>query len=630
MMIRASSVIGFIAALLGASAASASYIETPYLQDQVGSNVLPPVEERIPEEPAVAQLTGDRAAGQHGGTLRLVMGKTKDIRMMMVYGYARLVGYDEDLNLQPDLLRDYTVDEGRIFTFHLRKGHRWSDGEPFTAEAFRYYWEDVANNEELYPFGPPGGLLVDGELPEFEVLDPHTVRYTWTRPNPFLLTSLAAPRPLFLYAPGHYLKQYHATYADPETLASLIEEAGTRNWAGLHHRRNHPYKNDNPNLPVLQPWVNTTRPPAERFVFQRNPYYHRVDSEGRQLPYIDRVALQITSSSLVAAKTSAGESDLQGRYIRLDDYTFLKEAEDRGNYSVKLWQNGKGSQYALYPNLNSNDETWRALARQREFRRALSLGINRHEINQVIYFGLAEATGNTVLPGCQLHRDAYQEAWTEFDLERANAMLDDLGLTKRNKRGLRLMADGRPLEIILHTAGEGTEETDILELIGESWAELGIKLYTKPSQREVFRERVFSGEAMMAMFNGIDNGLPTPDMSPEEFAPTDQTQYQWPKWGQYFETNQKAGEAPDIPEAMRLLDLYFDWSRSQAREDREAIWHEMLQIYSEEVFSIGLICGVPQPVVVNNKLRNVPEQGIYAWAPTSFFGVYRPDTFWFE
>jgi len=558
------------------------------------------------------------------------MGKTNDIRMMMVYGYARLVGYSPQLQLEPDLVERYEVERGRIFTFHLREGHRWSDGEPFTSEAFRYYFEDVALNEELYPFGPPRDLLVDGEKPVVEIIDPLTVRYSWSKPNPFFLPALAAPRPLFLYAPGHYLKQFHGDYADPEALAALVEDAGTRNWAGLHHRRNHPYKNDNPDLPVLQPWVNTTRPPAERFVFERNPYFHRVDEKGLQLPYIDRVTLQIASSSLVAAKTSAGESDLQGRYIRLDDYTFLKQAEERGNYSVKLWHNGSGSQHALYPNLNSNDPVWRELVRNRNFRRALSMGINRHEINQVIYFGLAQETGNTVLPGCPLFRDPYQNAWTRFDLEAANRLLDEVGLDKRDKRGIRLMPDGRPLEIILHSAGEGTEETDILELIGESWLSLGIKLYTKPSQREVFRERVFSGDAMMAMFHGIDNGLPTADMSPEEFAPTDQTQYQWPKWGQYFDTNKEVGEAPDIPEARKLLELYFAWSRSEAHEDREAIWHQMLNIYSDEVFSIGLICGVPQPVVVNNRLRNVPDQGVYAWSPTSFFGVYRPDTFWFE
>ena len=222
-------------------------------------------------------------------------------------------------------------------------------------------------------------MLVDGKPPVVEFIDEHTLSYSWEKPNPFFLPALAAPRPLFLYAPGHYLKEVHASYSDPGKLAAMVDEAGTRNWAGLHHRRNHPYKNDNPDLPTLQPWVNTTYPPAERFVFKRNPFYHRVDESGHQLPYIDEVAMQITSSSLVAAKAGAGESDLQGRYIRLDNFTFLKGGESRGDYNVRLWQTGAGSKYALYPNLNSNDPAWRALVRQSDFRRALSIGIDRQE-----------------------------------------------------------------------------------------------------------------------------------------------------------------------------------------------------------------------------------------------------------
>ncbi len=607
------------------------YIESPYLAEKVAAGQLPGVGQRLPLQPAVAEFGGtDKTSGRHGGTLRMLMGKSKDIRMMMVYGYARLVGYDRDLNLTADLLERFEVNEQREFTFYLRKGHRWSDGAPFTSEAFRYYWRDIINNEDLYPFGLPKQLLVDGEAPKVEFIDETTVRYTWSKANPYFLPALAAPRPLFLYAPGHYLRQFHAAYRPAGEIEAEVKKAGTRNWAGLHHRRNHPYKNDNPNLPVLQPWVNSTPPPAERFVFVRNPYYHRVDARGRQLPYIDEVTIHIASSSLVAAKTAAGESDLQGRYIRLDNYTFLKAGESRNDFSVRLWSTGRGSQLAIYPNLNSNNPVWQKLVRDKRFRRALSIGINRFEVNQVIYSGLAAESNNTVLPSCPLFKPEYQAAWSQYDLVQANRMLDELGLEKRNSRGLRLMENGEPLEIVLHTAGESTEETDILELIGESWLKLGVKLHPKPSQREVFRQRVFAGEAMMAMFNGIDNGLPTADMSPEEFAPTSQTQLQWPKWGQFYESSGKAGEAPALPEAAELLDLYHQWSRSTTADQRETIWRKMLDIHSEEVFSIGLVCGVPQPVIVNNRLRNVPQEGVWGWLPTAYFGVYKPDTFWFE
>ena len=618
-------------ALTTPSHADDGYIEPPYWRAQVSSGELPPIDERLPTTPAVAQLQQlGKQNGQYGGALRMLMGKTKDIRMMMVYGYARLVGYDRELNLRADLLQRFDAVDQRAFTFYLRDNHRWSDGAPFTVEAFRYYWRDVVNNEDLYPFGLPSALLVDGEAPRVEFIDDTTVRYTWSKPNPYFLPALAAPRPLFLYAPGHYLKQFHANYAEPQALAAQIKQAGVRNWAGLHHRKNHPYKNDNPQLPVLQPWVNTTRPPAERFVFVRNPYYHRVDARGRQLPYIDEVLMHIAGSSLIAAKVAAGEADLQGRYLRLDDYTFLKKGEARNNYSVRLWRSGGGSQLALYPNLNSANPTWRALARERNFRRALSLGINRIEINQVIYFGLAREANNTVLEESPLYDARDGEAWSQYDPLLANQLLDEIGLQKRDRRGIRLMQDGKPLEIILHTAGESTEETDVLELIGDSWQKLGIKLHTKPSQREVFRERVFAGDAMMSMWNGIDNGLASADMSPEEFAPTSQTQLQWPKWGQHYESSGQVGEPPALPAAAELLALHRQWRNAAMPAEQAEVWRKILTIHRDEVFSIGLVRNVPQPIVVGNRLRNVPQSAIYSWLPTAYFGVYQPDTFWFE
>ena len=209
-------------------------------------------------------------------------------------------------------------------------------------------------------------------------------------------------------------------------------------------------------------------------------------------------------------------------------------------------------------------------------------------------------------------------------------MLDEIGLTERSDDGLRLLPDGRPMEMIVETAGEETEQSDILELVEDSWLKLGIKIHTKPSQREVFRNRVFAGEALMSIWYGLENGIPTADMSPNEFAPTSQQQLQWPKWGQYFETKGAAGEPPDEPEAAKLLELFKAWRgapipRSGARSGTRS-W----QIYGDQVYSIGLISGVMQPVAVRQTLRNVPEEAVYNWEPGAQFGIYRPDTFWFE
>ena len=610
------------------SVCTAIGFEPPLLAERVAAGELAPMLERLPLEPYIS--THDDTDARYGGTMRLLFGKAKDIRQMVVYGYSRLVGYDLNLELKADILQDFTVEEGRIFTFHLREGHRWSDGQPFTTEAFRYYWEDMANNEHLSPFGPSQAMLVEDKPPRVEIIDELTVRYTWHKPNPVFLTKLAEPRPLFIYAPGHYLRQFHELYNNPEVLAAKVKDSGRRNWVSLHHFSNRQYKLDNPELPSVQPWVNTTRKPAERFIFVRNPWFHRVDQHGRQLPYIDEVAISIVDKSLIAAKTGAGESDLQGRYLNLTDYTFLKKSETRQKFQIHLWGKGTGAQVAIFPNLNSDDPIWRALMRDVRFRRALSLGIDRHEINQVIYFGLANEGNNTVLPGSPLYRPKYQSSWAFYDLDQANALLDEIGLLERNKHDIRLMEDGRPMELILHTAGESTEETDVLELIRDSWHKLGIKLLVNPSQREVFRQRIFSGHAVISMFSGVDNGLPSAAMSPEEFAPVNQSQLQWSQWGQYYETNEEKGQAVDMPEAQLLLALYEKWQNSTSFEEKQRIWENILTIHSEQAFSIGIINRVPQPVVVSNRLKGVPIEGTYSWSPTSFFGLYHPDTFWIE
>ncbi len=624
-----------LAALLIAvagGAAAQSYIETPALAARVAAGELPAVAERLPHQPLLTELSRDGwRPGRHGGDLRLLMAKAKDIRQLTVYGYARLLGYDEQLQLRADLLAGYSVREGREFTLQLRPGHRWSDGQPFTSEDFRFYWEHIANDADLSPGGPDKKLLVEGRPPQVEFPDAHTVIYRWHKPNPYFLTALAAPRPLFIYRPAHYLRPLHKAFAtDLYDFADQVLKSGARNWISRFQRLDRPYRASNPARPSLQPWVNTTAGPSEHFTFVRNPYYHRVDANGRQLPYIDRVLINIASNKLIPAKTGAGESDLQARYLRFDNYTFLKQAEARSGYRVRLWRSAKGAHLALYPNLNTADPGWRELLREADFRRALSLAIDRREINQVVYFGLVEAGNNTVREACPLYRPEYRERWADFDLARANRLLDGLGLSRRDSRGVRLLDDGRPLEITVQTAGESTEQSDVLALIHDSWLRAGIKLYVAPSVREVFRNRIFSGEAQMAIWGGLENGMPTADSSPEELAPSNRYQYQWPQWGSYVASDGATGEPPALPAARQLVALHDAWRAAPDRAARAAAWHRMLEIHSRELFTIGIVSGVLVPVVVNQRLRNVPEQGLYNFEPGAYFGIYRPDSFWFD
>ncbi len=603
--------------------------EGPYFRSDVANGKLPPIAKRLPDHPRVMDMTAlKRETGRPGGTWRMLMGDQRDLRMMTVYSYARLVVFDNELKFVPDILDSIDVDNDKTFTLHLRTGHRWSDGEPFTAEDFRYYWEDVANNATLSPSGPNPALLVKGKLPSFEMIDPQTIRYHWDDPNPAFLPALAGAQPVFIFMPAHYLKQFHAKYADTPKLDKAVKKARVMGWGALHERMSRQYRVDNPDLPTLDPWRNTTPSPAEQFMFERNPYYHRIDQAGQQLPYIDRVQVALGTTSLIPAKTASGDTTLQARYLGFEDYTFLKQNEDVNRYKVRLWENAQGAFAALMPNLNAADPVWRGVLRDVRFRRAISLGINRHDINQALFFGLARESADTVLPESPLYKEDYAKAWATYNVDGANKLLDEAGLDKRTSDGFRLLPDGRRADIIIETAGDVAEYNDILELVGDDWRKLGLRAFTHPSHRDVFRKRILEGQTIMSIGPGMDNGAPSPSIEPDDLAPVHEAQFQWPRWGLYQESDGHEGDKIDVPEAQRLVDLYNEWRSSSNRTQRIDIWSQMLAINADQVFAIGIVNGTKQPVVVSDKMRNVPEAALYAFDPGGFFGIYMPDTFW--
>ncbi|MEI4471232.1 ABC transporter substrate-binding protein [Frigidibacter sp. MR17.24] len=627
--------LGLLAAGAGLPATAARalgpgrFTGPPVLEDAVQIGQMPPVEGRLPRVPRVVDLSGEGLApGRHGGTIRMLIGGQRDVRYMAMNGYARLVGYDRDLRLVADILERYEVQEGRIFTFRLRPGHRWSDGEPFTSEDFRYCWQDVIEHPELG--GLPRDLLADGAPPWFEQLDEHTVRYSWDAHMPDLLPGLAAPVPVRLFLPAHYMKQFHADYQTPERLAELVQAQRVDDWSALHTKMSRYSRPENPDLPTLEPWRPRTAPPAQQFVFERNPYFHRVDTEGRQLPYVDRVLLNVSSYEIIPAKVATGESDLQPMGLDFADYTLLKEAESRYPVKVSLWTRAQGSRVALLPNLTCGDAVWRPFLRDVRVRRAMSLAIDRTEINKVLFFGLARESANTVLPQSPLYREEYRTAWTEHDPEQANALLDAAGMGKARLDGYRRLPDGRVAGIMVETAGESTVETDVLELVADHFREIGLALWTRVSQRDLFRSRIMAGQVTMSVWYGLDNALPTAAMPPYQLAPTADDQYQWPVWGVHYLSQGAQGQPPELPEVQQLLRLVHDWRATDDDDRRAEIWHRMLAIHADQVFTIGTVNSAPQPLLHRADLRNIPEKGLMGYLPTSLLGVYMPDTFWFD
>jgi peptide/nickel transport system substrate-binding protein len=605
--------------------------ETPMLADRVKGESLPPAARRIPEQPRVVRtFAGDDGPGRQGGQLTMLVSGTRDTVLMTIYSYTRLIVYDGTFKLKPDILESYESNEGREFTFMLRAGHKWSDGHPFTTEDFRFLWEDIASNADLSPSGPPDELLVDSKPPKVDIIDDRTIKYSWDRPNPYFIESQARAAPLFLFAPAHYLKKFHPRYSDAAGIADAAKaNQQGRNWVQAFRRRvDSMFANDNVDMPSLNPWVLTTPPPAQRYIFERNPYYHRIDEKGQQLPYADRVIFAVTTPNLIAAKAGLGEADLQARYLKIRDYTFLQNSAKSSGVRVRLWEFGSGSQLALYPNLNTNDAEWRKLFRDVRFRRALSMAIDREELNQVVYLGLATPSNNTIMPRSELFKPEYATRWARYEPQAASRLLDEIGLTKRDANAIRLRPDGRSAIIVVESQSELTEEADALKLIADHWRRIGIKMLVKLQTFENFWLRTTSGEAMMTAYAGIFSAVPIPNTSPREFAPTMQGGLQWPKWGMYVASKGKQGEECDMPEARKLLDDVREWEHAADEVGRRRAWEKILQTNASQVFSIGTVNGIRQPIVVGPKIRNVPKEGFYGWDPGGYIGLYQPDTFW--
>ena len=566
------------------------------------------------------------ASGKPGGEVNILVASARDTRLMTLYSNSRLIVYDDQFKLQPDILESYEAKDNREFTLKLRAGHKWSDGKPFTTEDFRFFWEDVANNSELSPRGPSVELLVDGKPPKVEIVDELTIRYSWDKPNPYFIESQARAAPLFLFRPAHYLKTLHGKYTPEEEI--LKAHKGSR-WANVFRRQDAMYGNDNLDLPTLNAWKLVTPPPSQRFVFERNPFYYRIDEKGVQLPYFDKVIFTVVASNLIPAKAGLGESDLQPRYLGLRDYTFLRDAAKKSGIKVLLWEKGSGSEVAFYPNMNAADETWRKLNRDVRFRRALSLAIDREELSEVVYNGMAKPSANTIMPRSPLFRPELATKWATYDVKAANKLLDEVGLDKKGGDGIRLLPNGQPAIIVVEHTSEKADEVDNMtpgqgpleegrhphRAQGADHRQLPPAHHVRRGDHDRLCRRDHRGADGRHQPQGVRAGdAGRPAMA--EMGPATSNR------------NGKQGEACDTEEGKKLLELLHQWERSTDAAERRKAWDEILAINAEQVFSIGTVNSVRQPLTTGKKVRNVPEKGYWAWDPGGYIGLYKPDTFW--
>ena len=406
------------------------------------------------------------------------------------------------------------------------------------------------------------------------------------------------------------MEQFHADFTDTDKVQAMAKEAGFEDWTQLFRNNRDWYRAQNHDYPVLNAWAVKTsfEDSATLTVYERNPYYWKVDQVGNQLPYIDEVAIAITTTAeTLNLKTMAGEFDFQMRYLNPANFTLFYDNQERGDYRILEWPTGIGSDAALFFNQSTPDLVLRELFQDLRFRQALSLAIDREEINQLVFDGQGQARQATVVELSPLFKPEYAAAHADYDPERANQLLDEIGLTQRDGDGFRLRPDGESLSLLLDSPGEKTATIDSIELVVEYWGDIGIKAAANHTERSAYRARRNANETQI---NVWEMGFMMYPSNPVFLIPTSSGSDFGPDLGVWYNSGGAEGQEP--PEAIKeALSAYDQIKQTPDTEQKNELFHRILELQAENIWVLGMVGGVKETLIVKNHLRNVPDVSIF-------------------
>jgi len=606
---------GVICIATAGLALAIEYNEAPMLRTQVAAGELPPVEERLPEEPAIVKPI--EKIGVYGDTWRMVHMGAVDLAAGGYLMSEPLAIWNIDFTrIMPVVVKGWKFSEdAKSITFYLRKGMKWSDGAPFTANDFVFYWNDILLNKGITPI-IPANLRVGGEPGKIEKIDDYTFKLSFTKPYGMIIETFADRFGPKIYAPKHYLKQFHPKYTPMDEIKKIMKNEGFTVWNDLFLDRN--TRHNNPKLPVIEAWypLDKIDKPIQRWV--RNPYYWKVDTKGNQLPYIDKLQFTLVSDAQgIVLKAAAGDIDLQWRRINFADYTFLMQNRKKGNYQIQEILLAGTNFGTLYLNFFHKDLILRKLFRDKRFRIALSIAINRNEMNELLFKGLATPAQPFPQPGTPWYVEEYCKEYTQYDPKKANELLDQIGLKKRDSENYRLRPDGKRLEFVISVFTPWPpENVEGMELVKEYWENIGIKTVVKPVDRALWCARVQACEHDVASYAANMGFAGIPPATCTDVVPTSAFSYWAPMWGIWVGSNGKSGEEPPV-DIKRLMEIYYKISEESSTKKRIELNKETLAIHAKNLWMIGI---VRQPryaefIVKSNRFRNVFKQPI----PVYFF-----------
>lgn len=596
-----------------------TFSQSPMLDAAVAAGQLPPVEERLPDDPVVVEPID--GIGVHGGTASIFeMG----LDLLNPPGGAFRVCPQLRLNLPNYAESGVYSDSGRTLTIQLRPGVKWSDGHPLTSEDFEFRLHHIINNPDLTPAVPP---MMQGTT--IERHSEHRFSFHFVEPQPLFLKKLAHSGDNYV-VPAHFLKRYHPAFTDLEQLQREADELGLQDWKVYFGTVNGTTDELVFHRPVLSPYMVVTRT-STRSRYQRNPYYFKVDPAGNQLPYIDYIETQnVSSPDIMAAKASTGQVTFAGRQFMTADIPLFKRFEREKSFRTYIWPRPYGSDVVFQFSLTHPDDRIRAVFQDVRFRRAMSVAINRDEINDLIYFGHAVPRQLTVVPSSRYFEPSFARAWAQYDPALARRLLDEMGMVDVDGDGVREGPDGKPLNITLeYTLGE-TPKQKTVELVTAHWAEVGVSVGRKLISGGLQSTRSSAGLMHMSIWHADRNADILFPIEPFWYVPVHNGQEPllWARWARWYLSAGKLGIEPP-PEVKQLISWWEALRRTNDLDERVRLGKLILQSQADNVWSIGVLGLGPHPIVVHDRLKNVPRHGYWGW-DSRWSWPYYPETWYLE
>ena len=592
-----------------------TFSQSPALDDKD----LPPLVERLPDDPVVVTPLGK--PGVYGGTARI----TTNEWLTFPNVESPLTISADMRTFMPNLAESWTVSpDGRIVTLKLRKGIKWSDGSPLTSDDFLFVFNDLWMNEEFTPV--PARELVGAKAGKIDDL---AFSYVFVDPYPLFVNRLAHYGNFLIDSKAYY-KQFHPNYVDPEELSERISEMGYISWMAYVDASRRGSIEESAKAPTLDAHRMVHRT-VSTIYYERNPYYFKIDPIGQQLPYIDGViSEEVESKEVITTMAATGQLDFSAFELRTQDIPLLKLGEQAGAIKVHVWRRLHASDIVIQFNFNTQDERLRELYWDVRFRRALSIALNREEMNQLIYFGRGTPGQVTAHPTSRFHVPEYATAWTQHDPAEARHLFEEIGLKDTNGDGLLEYADGSQLTITVEYIDWETPKAINMELVESYWRAVGIDLRQKLTDSNIQTARAGANQMQMTVWHAdivTDVLLP---LNPYWWAPVASGWHNtmWNDWVRWYRTDGRLGTEP--PPEMRQLQDWNDQMRfTMDGQERTRLGIQILDSNAENLWTLGAVGLAPHPVVVNSRLRGIPDNGIWGW-DNRWTLSYHPSTWYFE